>query len=143
MNHYKRPESVLVVIYTCAGDVLLLQRRDVADFWQSVTGSLHTDETPAAAAWRELDEETGLTKHDGRLLDCQQQHRFPIRPPWSSRYAPGTTHNMEHVFRFEMPDKRVIQLNPQEHSEYCWMDKAEALQRVTSYTNRDAIEAWV
>lgn len=38
---YKRPVSVLVVIY--AEDtkrVLMLQRRDDPDFWQSVTGSL-------------------------------------------------------------------------------------------------------
>lgn len=37
---YKRPVSVLVVIY--AEDtkrVLMLQRRDDPDFWQSVTGS--------------------------------------------------------------------------------------------------------
>lgn len=38
---YKLPVSVLVVIY--AQDtkrVLMLQRRDDPDFWQSVTGSL-------------------------------------------------------------------------------------------------------
>lgn len=38
---YKLPVSVLVVIY--AEDtkrVLMLQRRDDPDFWQSVTGSL-------------------------------------------------------------------------------------------------------
>ncbi|MBK0172420.1 dihydroneopterin triphosphate diphosphatase, partial [Salmonella enterica subsp. enterica serovar Infantis] len=38
---YKRPVSVLVVIF--AQDtkrVLMLQRRDDPDFWQSVTGSI-------------------------------------------------------------------------------------------------------
>lgn len=39
--NYKRPESVLVVIYAnSSGRVLMLQRRDDPDFWQSVTGSL-------------------------------------------------------------------------------------------------------
>ncbi len=36
---YKRPESILVVIYARqSGRVLMLQRRDDPDFWQSVTG---------------------------------------------------------------------------------------------------------
>ena len=40
---YKRPVSILVVIY--AQDtkrVLMLQRRDDPDFWQSVTGSVES-----------------------------------------------------------------------------------------------------
>jgi len=32
-----------MVIYTTAGEVLLLKRREPPDFWQSVTGSLHWD----------------------------------------------------------------------------------------------------
>ena len=38
---FKIPQSVLVVIYTPALDVLLIRRADVQDtvFWQSVTGS--------------------------------------------------------------------------------------------------------
>ncbi len=43
---YKRPESVLVVIYAFSSRrVLMLQRRDDPGFWQSVTGSLDGDET--------------------------------------------------------------------------------------------------
>lgn len=44
---YKRPESILVVIYAkSSGRVLMLQRRDDTEFWQSVTGSLEQDESP-------------------------------------------------------------------------------------------------
>jgi len=57
---YKRPESVLVVIHTPRGEVLLLRRRQPADFWQSVTGSLEWGESTAQAARRELAEETGF-----------------------------------------------------------------------------------
>ena len=58
---WKRPESVLVVVYTAADEVLVLLRRQPPDFWQSVTGSLRWDEThPLDAARRELREETGL-----------------------------------------------------------------------------------
>lgn len=47
---YKRPESVLVVIYARqSGRVLMLQRRDDPDFWQSVTGSLEAGGVGAAS----------------------------------------------------------------------------------------------
>ncbi|MGW8310783.1 MAG: NUDIX domain-containing protein, partial [Thiogranum sp.] len=41
---YKRPESVLVVIYTASGEVLMLERQQPAGYWQSVTGSLEWGE---------------------------------------------------------------------------------------------------
>ena len=74
---FKRPESVLVVVYTIAGDVLRLLRREPAGFWQSVTGSLLENETPLKAALREVREETGLdTGMD--LSDSGIVNRYPI-----------------------------------------------------------------
>ncbi|MFV8797329.1 NUDIX domain-containing protein, partial [Yersinia sp. LJYL362] len=59
--NYKRPESILAVIYAKnSGRVLMLQRRDDPDFWQSVTGSLEGDETPLETAQREVKEEVGI-----------------------------------------------------------------------------------
>ena len=58
---YKRPVSILVVIY--AQDtkrVLMLQRRDDPDFWQSVTGSVEEGETAPQAAMREVKEEVTI-----------------------------------------------------------------------------------
>ncbi|MBP8186489.1 MAG: NUDIX domain-containing protein [Comamonas sp.] len=47
---YKIAQSVLVVIYTPQGEVLLLQRTlgdgHGGDFWQSVTGSKDTHDEP-------------------------------------------------------------------------------------------------
>ena len=57
----KIPESVLVVIYTPALDVLLIERADAPGFWQSVTGSKDAvDEPLASTAMREVAEETGI-----------------------------------------------------------------------------------
>jgi dATP pyrophosphohydrolase len=139
---YKRPESVLVVIYTATAEVLLMQRCDVPTFWQSVTGSLREQETPFAAAKREVKEETGLDA-DEQLQDCYEQNLFVIKPPWKARYAPEVTHNIEHVFQLKLPTRQIIQLNPQEHQQYYWLSKEQALQTVTSYTNRDAILKYV
>ena len=44
MNGFKRPESVLVIVYTRTGKVLLMHRKDRPGFWQSVTGSMKWDE---------------------------------------------------------------------------------------------------
>lgn len=135
----KRPESVLVVIYTAMDEVLVLRRRQPANFWQSVTGSLHWEETdPLAAARRELCEETGLG--DGvEVVACGTINRFPILPPWRHRYAPDVVENIEHVFRVRLAERPPITLNPTEHSEYRWLIRAVAATQVTSYTNRNAI----
>lgn len=135
----KRPESVLVVIYTAMDEVLVLRRRQPADFWQSVTGSLRWEESdPLAAARRELREETGLG--DGvEVVACDRVNRFPILPPWRHRYAPDVVENVEYVFRVCLPERRSVALNPAEHSEYAWLPRAVAAARVTSYTNREAI----
>ncbi len=138
---YKRPESVLVVIYTTAMQVLLLRRRQPENFWQSVTGSLEWNERPAQAALRELGEETGFAGEG--LDDCHQVHRFAIYPAFRHLYAPGITQNLECVFRVCLPHPVPPVLDNQEHVEYRWLSKAKALALVSSYTNRDAIRQWV
>jgi dihydroneopterin triphosphate diphosphatase len=138
---YKRPESVLVVVYTAAGEVLVLRRRQPPGFWQSVTGSLHWEETdPLEAARRELREETGLGD-TVEVIACGATNRFPILPPWRRRYAPEVTENLEQVFRVCLPERHPIILNPAEHGEYEWLPRAVAAARVASWTNRDAILA--
>jgi len=140
-SSWKRPESVLVVVYTAAGEVLVLRRRQPPDFWQSVTGSLRWDETdPMDAARRELREETGLGD-EAEIVACNVINRFPILPPWRHRYAPDAMENVEHVFRVPLPERRTIALNPAEHGEYEWLARAMAAARVASWTNRDAILA--
>ena len=73
-NNYKRPESVLVLVYTTTGYVLVLRRIKPENFWQSVTGSLEWGEQAFDAAVRELKEETGLDATG--LIDCNFSQQF-------------------------------------------------------------------
>lgn len=138
-EHYKRPESVLVVIHTPTLEILLLERVTPAGFWQSVTGSLEAGESPLEAALREVAEETGIHAAANPPHDWKRRHRFEIRPEWRGRYAPGVSHNIEHVFSLCLPERRPITLAPDEHSSYEWLERDAAAARVFSWTNRDVI----
>jgi dATP pyrophosphohydrolase len=132
---FKRPESVLVVVHA-GGQVLLLERRAPAGWWQSVTGSLEPGESSAEAALRELGEETGLPA-DG-LVDLRLSARFPILPAWRERYPPGADTNLEHAFALPLPAPRAIEPSP-EHVTAAWLPLAEALVRASSWSDRQAI----
>ena len=139
-SNYKRPESVLVLIYSASQKVLLLKRTQPSVFWQSVTGSLKwPDESPRCAAIRELQEETGITNVDD-LKDWRRTYTFEIKPAWRSRYAPGVTENLEHVFSLKIPEVVKIRLNTREHSESIWLDFPTAIEKVWSWTNRGVLE---
>ena len=138
----KLPVSVLVVVHTAALDVLLLERSSRPGYWQSVTGSLdRLDEPVADAARRELLEETGIAAAAGRLEAWNVVNVFEIFAEWRHRFAPGTTHNTEHVFSLIVPEPLPVTLEPREHLRYAWLPWAEAAQKVFSWTNADAIKA--
>jgi dATP pyrophosphohydrolase len=65
--------------------------------------------------------------------------RYEIWPQWRARYAPGVTHNTEHVFGFRVDSPTVATLDPAEHVAQLWLPWQEAMARVFSPTNRDAI----
>jgi dATP pyrophosphohydrolase len=136
---YKIPVSTLVVIYTPQLDVLLLERADHPGFWQSVTGSQDEGETLAQTAAREVAEETGIEASRNELADWNLQNVFEIYPVWRGRYAPGVTHNTEHVFGLRVPGRIAVRVEPREHLAAEWVPWREAADRVFSWSNRKAI----
>lgn len=163
---HKIPESVLVVLHSPDGDMLLLERADHPGFWQSVTGSKDTaDERPCDTAVREVFEETGLriclpegrdgaipfsasgdvaqapaSMHTPYVLNDLQHHiQYEIFEHWRWRYAPGVTHNTEHWFSVCVPRDAVVTLAPREHLQSVWMPFEQAAERCFSWSNCDAI----
>ena len=141
----KIPESVLVVIHTSTLDVLLIERADRPDFWQSVTGSKDAaDEPLVETAVREVGEETGIAIGSAavplaNLRDWQLSNVYDIYPVWQHRYAPGVTRNTEHVFGLQVPRDVAILLSPREHLRYAWLPWREAADRCFSPSNAEAI----
>lgn len=140
---FKRPESALVVIYDVNGRVLVLQRDDDADFWQSVTGTLEVDEVAIQTAIREVKEETGIdiVANGFALNDCRRSNQYAIRPRWRHRYAPECEFNTEYVFSVCVNGDEKIELT--EHLSYQWLTKSAAIAKVWSDTNKLAIEQFV
>ena len=135
MQSFRRPESVLIVIYTAGGEFLLLERRKPPGFWQSVTGSLEWGETADAAARRELIEETGITQ--GHLRNLQWTQVYDILPSFGKKYAPGVTRNLEHAFALKLMQRVPVVLS--EHAQYLWLSPAEAIEKASSSTDRAVI----
>ena len=141
---FKIPESVLVVIYTPALEVLLIERSDAQDFWQSVTGSKdEPEEDFRATAVREVAEETGINCGPGTALgqslkDWHLENVYEIYPRWRYRYAPGVLRNTEHLFGLCVPGATPIQLSPREHTGYRWLPYREAAHLCFSPSNAEA-----
>ena len=136
---YKIPISVLVVVHTPDLQVLMLERADRPGFWQSVTGSQNDGEALRETALRELKEETGLEPEPRALTDWGKQNQYEIFQQWRNRYAPGVTHNTEHVFGLLVPEPVAVALEPREHLRYQWLPWREAADKAFSWTNADAI----
>lgn len=142
-SNYRIPQSALTVVYNQSGQVLVMQRNDDPEFWQSVTGTLERDEIPIETARREVLEETSIdiTGYAYQLIDCQKINTYEIRDRWKHRYPPNTPCNTEHVFAVEVANDQGIELT--EHSAFLWLDKETAMQKVWSETNREAIYLYV
>ena len=146
-KNYKIAQSVLVVIYTPALDVLLIRRADTqdAEFWQSVTGSKDAlNDSYEATAIREVWEETGIDCAVGSplqsgLQDWNLENIYDIYPRWLHRYAPGTVLNTERVFGLQVPSGTDVTLSPREHTAYQWLPHILAARKCFSPSNAEAI----
>ncbi|TDQ59812.1 dihydroneopterin triphosphate pyrophosphatase [Mesocricetibacter intestinalis] len=141
---FKNPNSVLVVIYAQSSDrVLMLQRRDDPDFWQSVTGSLAEKEQPRHTALREVREETGIDIEGENLslIDCRYSVEFEIFPHFRYKYAPNVSRCREHWFLLALPQERIPRLS--EHLAYQWLEAEAAASLTKSPNNAAAIRTYL
>lgn len=139
MTGTKQPISVLVVIHTPELDVLVLERAAHPGFWQSVTGSREGSEALIDTARREVLEETGIGAATEHFVDWSIINTYEIFSEWRHRYPQGVTHNTEHVFSLQVPQRIDITTAPDEHRSWQWLPWLQAAELCFSWSNRDAI----
>jgi putative (di)nucleoside polyphosphate hydrolase len=100
--------NVGLAVLDTTGRVLLLRRADHPDAWQLPQGGIEPGETPTAAAWRELAEETGLSAAHvqlGNVMGHWLAYELPDRMR-SAKTGRGQV-QLWHVFRLTDPDAKV------------------------------------
>jgi hypothetical protein len=80
---------------------------------------------------------TGLAT-DG-LVDARRERVFPISQASESLRA-GVEMNLEHLWYLERPTIEPVRLAPSEQVAFEWLPIDAAIARVTSWTNREALE---
>lgn len=121
----------------------MLQRQDDPEFWQSVTGSLESNERPFETAIREVKEETGIDilAEKLTLTDCNESVEFEIFPHFRYKYAPDVTHCSEHWFLLALTQERQPILS--EHLAFKWVSVEEAVRLTKSPNNAAAIAKYL
>ncbi len=119
--------TVSVVPVREDGRVLLLQRTaERGGFWQPVTGHVEAGESAAAAARRELREETGA---DAAVEDLGYRHAFAVDPALLRRPTAGLAVVEESAFAARLPASFACRISD-EHAGHGWFTPAEALERL-------------
>lgn len=135
-----RPETLRLVkvIVTDGSHILLLHRRpERGNFWQPITGAIEKGESPAEAARRELQEETGHAVEPAEL-DLTQS--FMIESQFLEAIHPPPVVASEICFHARLDSRLPIRIDPLEHDSCGWFTFAEAYEKIRWTDDREAIE---
>jgi 8-oxo-dGTP pyrophosphatase MutT (NUDIX family) len=137
----RRPEEVLVVVHRPGSEpeFLVLERSaERQGYWHLVAGALEAGEDAAAAAARELREETGLATTP---VDLELAYRYALdeEPPQvRARFEPDVTEIAVAAFVAEAPRGWEPTLD-EEHVGYRWCTLEDALGLLRYPEPRDAV----
>lgn len=137
---YRKDISAGVIVFRRDGArcefLLLLSRLTKRPLWEFPKGGVDPGETAMQAALRELEEETGLTPSEVRLLpgfERTESYRFMVGE--GERRA--LVHKRVTYFLAEAVTNH-IEISASEATEFAWLELEEAIRRVR-YTDRRSL----
>jgi putative (di)nucleoside polyphosphate hydrolase len=109
------------VILNGRGQVLAFERKDVAGAWQLPQGGLEPGECPLEAAFREIDEETGIKKDALRVLSSEPVLLHYELPPKdrTEKTGRGQVHYW-FLFSYNGPDTDITLGEKKEFNDWKW-----------------------
>ncbi|NBV73503.1 MAG: NUDIX domain-containing protein [Actinobacteria bacterium] len=124
--------GVILVVRRGDGTVMAFERSDVPGAWQLPQGGLDDGESPEAAGWRELAEETGLGPESVRLTDAPPSWTVYELPAEQQR--PGRLGQAHRWLFFDVLDDHV-EPTPDgvEFSAWAWMTPAALIDVVAAF----------
>jgi putative (di)nucleoside polyphosphate hydrolase len=129
--------SVGVAVVNDANQVLALERADVPGSWQLPQGGIEAGETPEEAAYRELHEETGITRDQIELV-AELPDWLTYELPSASRSRKTGRGQTQRWFIVRLKDENAeIRLQPSsgspEFTAWKWVDPEGLLTHVVPF----------
>lgn len=127
-----KKRKVQVVLFYCDTNhkkhILLLKVNEARGlFWQNVTGGVEKNEKYIQAAVREAQEETGLEENN-----IYQILRTGIRLRFMDQWKKSVT---EKVFLIHCKNFWEVELDPNEHCEFKWINEDEINKDIVKYAS--------
>ena len=121
------------MIVNADGHVLAIERADIAGAWQLPQGGLDADEEPLDAAYREIAEETGITKADLRFVKaCSELLVYQL--PANARSKKTGRGQVLYWFVFTFLGRpHLAATHTRESRGWRWMPFARVIKGVTSF----------
>jgi putative (di)nucleoside polyphosphate hydrolase len=132
--------GVVIVVRRDDGQVLAFERVDQSDQWQLPQGGIQSGESPVDAAWRELEEETGLGPASVELIG---EHPSWVAYEWPAEVVAGGNRlgQVQRWYFFRFHDDAIEPApDGREFRAWRWVEPEWLIEQVVAF-RRPAYEA--